>query len=226
MNENTSLVKNSLYNVAYKLLNVIFPLVSATYIARVIFAKGVGEVSYAQNIVSYFTTIAALGIPNYGIREIAKARKDKGQTDEIFFELFTINAVSTTVCIVAYLVLIHLVSALNSNIRMYYAAGLLLIFNYINIDWFYQGNEEYAYIAKRSFVIKLISLVAMFTLVRYESDAIAYALISSLAIGGNHIFNIINLKKYKLKSNFKKLNVKRHLKPILISLFKMAVVNA
>lgn len=184
-----------------------------------------GEVSYAQNIVSYFTTIAALGIPNYGIREIAKARKDKGQTDEIFFELFTINAVSTTVCIVAYLVLIHLVSALNSNIRMYYAAGLLLIFNYINIDWFYQGNEEYAYIAKRSFVIKLISLVAMFTLVRYESDAIAYALISSLAIGGNHIFNIINLKKYKLKSNFKKLNVKRHLKPILIMLGSVIAVE-
>ena len=225
LNSNQSLVKNSLYNVAYKLLNVIFPLVSATYIARVIFAKGVGEVSYAQNIVSYFTTIAALGIPNYGIREIAKARKSKQQTDEVFFELFTINAVSTTVCIVAYFMLIHFVSALNSNIRMYYAVGLLLIFNYINVDWFYQGNEEYGYIAKRSFVIKLISLIAMFVFVRHESDAIAYALISSLATGGNNVFNIIHLKKYNLKTDFGKMNVKRHLKPIFIMLGSVIAVE-
>lgn len=225
MKENTSLVKNSLYNVAYKLLNVIFPLVSATYIARVIFAKGVGEVSYAQNIVSYFTTIAALGIPNYGIREIAKVRKNKEETDKVFFELFSINTVSTTICIWAYLVLIHFVAVLNSNIKMYYAVGLLLVFNYINVDWFYQGNEEYAYIVKRSFVIKLISLMAMFIFVRNEGDAISYALISSLATGGNNVFNIINLKKYKLKVNLDKLNVKRHLKPIFIMLGSVVAVE-
>ena len=216
MNSNQSLVKNSLYNVAYKLLNVIFPLVSATYIARVIFAKGVGEVSYAQNIVSYFTTIAALGIPNYGIREIAKARKSKQQTDEIFFELFTINAVSTTVCIVAYFMLIHFVSALNSNIKMYYAVGLLLIFNYINVDWFYQGNEEYGYIAKRSFVIKLISLIAMFVFVRRPEDIIPYCIISVLATNGGNLINVFYVRKYaKIRFTFN-MDLKRHLLPLLI----------
>ena len=216
MKSNQSLIKNSLYNVAYKLLNVIFPLISATYIARVIFANGVGEVSYAQNIVSYFTTSAALGIPNYGIREIAKARKSTQQTSEIFFELLTMNAVSTTACIVAYFILIHFLPAFNSNIRMYYAVGLLLVFNYISVDWFYQGYEEYGYITKRSFIIKLVSLIAMFLFVRQENDAIAYALISSLATGGNNVFNIIHLKKYNLETDFRKINIKRHLKPIFI----------
>lgn len=84
MQKSSTLLKNSVYNVLYRLLNVLFPLVSATYVARVIFAKGVGEVSYAQNIVAYFTTIAALGIPNYGIREIAKKRQSQTETKKLF----------------------------------------------------------------------------------------------------------------------------------------------
>lgn len=225
MNEAETLARNSIYNVAYKLLNIIFPLVSATYIARVIFAAGVGEVSYAQNTVAYFATIAALGIPNYGVREIAKARRDKSRTDGVFVELFVINAVSTTVCIIAYLALINIMPNLHDNINMYYAVGLSLLFNYINVDWFYQGNEEYAYITKRSFAVKSLSLIAMFVFVRNEGDTLAYALIGSLATGGNNVFNIVHLKKYKLKPRIETLNVKRHLKSIFIMLGSVIAVE-
>ena len=60
------------------------------------------------------------------------------------------------------------------------------------MDWFYQGREEFKYIAIRSFVVKLLSLVAIFVFVKEEQDYIIYALISCLAIGGNNIYNIIN----------------------------------
>jgi len=83
---NNSLIKNSFYNVVYKVLNVVFPLLTATYTARIIFADGVGEVSYAQNIVSYFTTIAALGIPNYGIREVTD-NSELADVTEIFIPM-------------------------------------------------------------------------------------------------------------------------------------------
>jgi len=215
---NNSLIKNSFYNVVYKVLNVVFPLLTATYTARIIFADGVGEVSYAQNIVSYFTTIAALGIPNYGIREVAKVKHDVKKSNVLFNELLVINTISTTICIILYYILINIVIAFKSNIKMYYAVGLLLVFNYINIDWFYQGKEEYVYIAKRSFVIKLISLIAMFIFVRTPNDTIKYALITCFALGGNNVLNILNLRKYQIKINIKNINVLQHLKPIFILL--------
>lgn len=225
MQKSSTLLKNSVYNVLYRLLNVLFPLVSATYVARVIFAKGVGEVSYAQNIVAYFTTIAALGIPNYGIREIAKKRQSQTETKKLFSELITINAISTTCCIVLYCFTILFFPSFSDNIALYISVGLLLLFNYINVDWFYQGNEDYSYIAKRSFIIKCFSLLSMFMFVNSKSDVVVYALITSLATGGNNIFNIIHLKHYNIRFQFKGLELKKHIRPILVLLASVIAVE-
>ena len=85
---NKSLAKNSLFNVIYTVSNILFPLIASMYISRILLADGVGRVSYAQNVVSYFTTFAALGLPVYGIREIAKARDNQNSLNEVFTELF------------------------------------------------------------------------------------------------------------------------------------------
>ena len=54
-----SLAKNSIFNVCYQLLNVIFPLISASYVARVLMPSGVGLVAMAQNWVAYFVIFAS-----------------------------------------------------------------------------------------------------------------------------------------------------------------------
>lgn len=225
MGLNKSLAKNSVYNVAYKLLNVLFPLITATYIARVLLAGGVGKVSYAQNIVSYFAVIAALGIPNYGIREIAKVRENRKMTSELFSELFVINFISTVFCTIAYYCMIFSVNIFRENLQLYMVVGFSMIFSLINVDWFYQGVEEYAYIAKRSFAVKMISLICIFLFVRTGADITAYAIIYCLGIGGNNLLNIINLRKHKVGLTFTNLSVKKHLKPIFILLASVIAIE-
>ncbi|HEY8390332.1 MAG TPA: oligosaccharide flippase family protein [Clostridia bacterium] len=101
-----SLAKNSVYNIFYKLLNIVFPLLTSAYVARILLPDGVGKVAYALNIVQYFLLVAALGLPNYGTREIARVRDDRNKLNSLFSELFIINAISTTICILAYYSLI------------------------------------------------------------------------------------------------------------------------
>ena len=60
-----SLAKNSFYNIIYQVLNLLFPLVTSVYVSRIIFEDGIGKVAYAQNITSYFVTLALLGFPAY-----------------------------------------------------------------------------------------------------------------------------------------------------------------
>ena len=78
---NKSLKKNSLFYLFYNVLNMLFPFVSSLYVARVLLPKSVGEVAYAQNVVSYFSILAFLGIPTYGIKAIAKARDSREEMD-------------------------------------------------------------------------------------------------------------------------------------------------
>ena len=97
-----SLLFNSIFNVIYKVLNILFPLVTAAYIARIIESELIGEVAFAQNIAQYFVLLAALGLPNYGTREIAKKRDQKDASCKVFSELLLLNAISTTVCLLVY----------------------------------------------------------------------------------------------------------------------------
>ena len=89
-----SLIRNSIYNALYKGFTTLFPLITSIYLSRVLLPESIGRVTYAQTIVSYFTMIASLGIPNYGVKAIAQQLDNKLNRSSVFSELFTINAVS------------------------------------------------------------------------------------------------------------------------------------
>ena len=171
-----SLAKNSLFNAMYQVLNIIFPLLSSIYVARVLLPEGVGRVAYAQNVASYFVTAAALGISTVGLREISNARDDKQKVSKIFSELSIINTCSTFLAIAVYSTLVFCNPSFRVDYKLYLATGLVILFNIINIDWLYQGHEEYVYIVVRSIAVKALSLLALFLFVRSKDDYVTYAI--------------------------------------------------
>lgn len=220
-----SIAKNAVFNILYKALNVFFPFISASYVSHILLSSGVGKVAYAQNIAQYFVLLAPLGLKTYGVKQIAKNRNDKYKRNKKFSELFLINFVSTTIFSLIYYIIIFNISYFEENRLLFCVAGLAIVFNYINIDWFYEGIEQYAYIAIRSFIIKLVSLIMLFIFVKSPSDYVIYALIYVLAIGGNYIFNIIRLKTYDVKLIFSELNILMHLKSVFILLLNAMVLD-
>lgn len=208
---NKSLTKNAVINVIYKILDVIFPLISASYISRVLAPEGVGKVAYVQNIVSYFVMFAALGIPGYGTREIAQNRDDPDAVNKLFSELFVINALSTAVCAAGYYAVIFCGASRDPIIYM--VCGTEILFNFMNIDWLYQGEEKYAYITLRSIAVKLLSVLSLFIFVKDRQDYVVYALIICLGIGCNNVINIFYARN-KVRPVFRNLELKRHLGPI------------
>lgn len=213
-----SLFKNSLYNIIYKLFMMAFPLVSSAYVSRILLPEGVGKVAYVQNIASYFITVAGLGVGSYGVREIGKNQKNKSQYSKTVVELLIITLISTLICSVIYYGMVFSFSYFQSNRPLYYAVGIQLILTAANVDWFYQGMEEYGYITVRSLIIKLLTLVGIFAFVKNKNDLVPYALLSSIALAGNNIINVIHLKKYLVKFDINKIELKQHIKPLLVLL--------
>ena len=175
-----SLAKNSLFNIIYKCSSVIFPLLMAAYVSRILSPDGVGRVASAQNIATYFTLLAALGLPTYGAKIIAATGNNKN-LDKAFSELFIINALSTTFCWIAYYTVVFMIPYFHEQRILYCVTGLLIIFNYINIDWFYQGREEYRYIMERCLVVRVFSLIFVFLFVRTAEDYVIYAMVLTLS---------------------------------------------
>ena len=210
-----SLARNSFFNILYTLSNILFPLITSMYIARILLSDGTGRVSAAQNTTSYFILLAALGLPTYGIREVSKSRNKKEDLDKVFSELFYINFISTTIALVSYVMIVLFVGDYQKDIYLYLSTGLVLIFNYINVEWFFQGEEDFKYITVRSLIVKIIIFIATILLVKSKNDYILFALLNSIGTSGNYILSIFHIRKY-VHLQFKNLNFKRHIITLLI----------
>lgn len=214
MDNGKLLVKNSIFNIIYRVLNMLFPLITSAYVARVLKAESIGLVSAAQNMASYFTLLAGMGIPIYGTKIIAQVKKDTDEFNKRFSELFIINMWLSFAAAILYYNLIYFIPYFEKRRLIYSLTGIPLLLNILNVDWVYQGIQEYVYITVRSFIVKCFSLIMLFVFVKTSNDYIMYALISLIAQAGNYFFNIYRLRKL-VKITLVNLEFKIHLSHIL-----------
>lgn len=211
-----SIKKNIIYNIVLNIANVVFPFITVPYISRILGPEGVGISSFAITYAEYFGLFAALGIPMYGIREIAKVRDDKSLLNKVFSELFVINILSVLAFSIIYITSISFVKQLNEQKEILYAAGAILYLSFFSIDWFFSGLENFKLITLRSIIIKSLSIILLFLFVKERNDIIPYILVILFAKMGNNIWNLYALFKNGYKISVKEISLKRHLKPLLI----------
>lgn len=224
MDKQKLLIKNYIFNVILTVLNLIFPIITFPYVSRVLGAEGLGKVTFVNSIVNYFLIFAVLGIPNYGLREIARYSKDKNKVTKVFNEIFVFGALASLLVSALYYSMIFSFDAFKDDRLLYSICGLTLILNIFSIDWLYKGFEDYRYITLRSITFKIVSIMMLFILVRSKSDYVLYALISIIAISGANLINIIMSKKH-VKFSIKNLKLRRHVTPILILLSTEVAIN-
>lgn len=209
-----SLAKNSMFNVAYQLVLVLVPLISSMYVSRVVLPEALGEVSVANNLVSYFVALAPLGIPAYGVREIAKAGDDKRRRSAVFSELLIINFVSTIVFFAVYAVCVVIMYGAAVP-ELYLIFGSLIVANALNVEWFFQGMERYDFISIRGTIVRMACLLLTMLLVKSPSDVLVYAAITCLGTFANYIANVLCLRK-SVEFTTKGLSFSRHLRPVTV----------
>lgn len=214
MENKKSIAKNSIYYLIYNVLNILFPFITGIYVARVLLPDSVGQVAYAQNIVQYFVILSYLGIPTYGLREVAKVKDDQFGRSKLFSELFIINAVSTTFFLTIYLILIFAVPTFQSQLPLYLIVGLLIAFNLLNISWLYEGMEEFRFISIRNIIFKAVSFICLLLFVRGQDDVLWYAAITVIGTAGNYIVNMLCHGRFA-HFTLKGLEFKKHIKPII-----------
>lgn len=215
--KNESLKSNIVYSALLSVANLIFPLITFPYITRVLSPEGIGKINFSNSIVSYFVMVVMLGIPTYGMREVARRSKDKRALGQLVQELLIINTLLLVVCIIAYFGAISLIPKFSKDFILYLLMGTQIIFNVLGVEWFYRGVESFKYITIRSIVAKVFSFVLVFALVKDESDLLIYAAITVIANAGSYLLNFWNLRKFNLEFvPFSNLRIKKHLKPLLI----------
>lgn len=218
-----SIQYNFVMNFILTASSILFPLITFPYVSRVLGPDGTGKVAFATSMVQYFTMIAMLGVPTYGVRAIAQAKSNPKELKAVVVELLTINLVMTAVSYLLFFICLLFVPQMRSQKVLMLVCSSAILLNSLGINWFFQGMEDYSYITMVSMLFKVVSVVTMVLFVRSESDYIWYGVMSVLSSYGSGIVNIFRLPRY-LEPGKVEYHYVRHLKPILI-FFSMSVAT-
>lgn len=221
MAQKKSLKLNFIMNAVLTMSSFLFPLISFPYVSRILGPEGTGRVDFATSLIAYFLMFAQLGIPTYGVRACAKVRDDKHLLTKTAQELLIINLVMS---VLAYAVLalgLIFVPRLRQDRLLYILVSLTIIFNTIGMEWLYKALEQYTYITVRSIAFKLVSLGAMFALIRSKDDYVIYGGITILASSASYLMNFFHARKYISLRPVGGYEFKPHLKAVMV-FFAMA----
>ncbi|QIA08543.1 flippase [Draconibacterium halophilum] len=221
MKKTASIKKNLFHNSLLLLSNLLFPFISFSYASRVLGPEAFGKIQFILVFAQYFVLLAAIGIPIYGVREIAKIRHDKTQISKTVSELLFLNGISSLLLLFVYLGILFLIPWFQEDLQLYLLGGLIVISAFSNLDWYYNGMEQFRFLAMRSISIKVLSLLALFIFVKTKNDLIIYFGVVIFSILANHLWNLWGIRKI-ISFHFKALQLKRHL-PALLTLLGTSV---
>lgn len=209
------IVKNYLYNVGYNILILLTPLLTVPYISRVLGPTGVGINATTNSVITYFLLAGTVGITIYGNREIAFIREDFEKRSQVFWEIELLQITTIGLAYLAFCIFLFF----QNQLKMYFFyQSFLIIAGAFDISWFFMGLEDFKKTVLRNILVKIISLFAIFVLVKTKNDVGIYILILSLSqlLGNVTLWPYLNriVRVPKIST----LHIFKHLKPSL-SLF-------
>jgi O-antigen/teichoic acid export membrane protein len=204
--------RNYVFNLLLTGFNILFPVISFPYAAKILGPVGIGKVQFILSFTQYFALIAALGIPIYGVRVISQAAHDSKLLYKNLGELLSIHIVCSIIISIIYFATIISFSFFSTDKSLYFLSALIILMGFTSIDWYFSGIENFKLIAIRSVSIKVVSLICLFLFVKVKSDYTIYLAISLFSILGNNIINIISVRKH-ITIAYR--GTKKHLKPLM-----------
>lgn len=212
-----SLKTNFVFNLINVVSGLLFPLITFPYVTRVLMAEGLGQVQFYSSIINYIVLFSSLGIPMYGIRQIARVRDDAKELAKTTVELFSLNLALTIFGYIIIAILCLEVGKIQVNIPLFLILSATIIINTVGCSWFYSGIEEFKFITVRNLLVKIASIVFLFVFVIDQTDILWYGVYTILVAGGNNIWNFLCLRKYVDLHivSLSEINIKKHIKPTL-----------
>ncbi|KRM92822.1 polysaccharide biosynthesis C-terminal domain-containing protein [Liquorilactobacillus cacaonum] len=204
-----NVIRNYLYNAGYQLLLVILPLVSITYVSRVLTNTGVGLNAYTNSIITYFVLFGSLGINLYGNRQIAYLRENQLEMSKAFWELVILRILAVLIAFVAFFV--YLPFSKNPMLMFFQSLNLLAVI--FDISWFYMGIEDFKKTVTRNTLVKILSLAAIFIFVKSKNDLGLYVIILGMGTFLGNLTFWPFIKDLIVKIPYKQLHPFRHLRP-------------
>lgn len=211
-----SIVKNTFYKFLLSVFNVIIPVLVGPYVNWLLGKEQMELYSSAVTMLNFFLIFATFGVYNYGIREINRVRDDKKALSALFTNLFCFSMATTLLTSAFYLGYVLL--AVEKAQQTVFAAMLIQILaNAFMVEWLNEALENYGFITKKTMLVRVISTILLFLIVRHPEDVLIYAVLMSVTVLVNNLASFAYIKR-RIPFDFSNVRPFRLLAPLSVML--------
>lgn len=191
----TSLKKNFFYSSILTAANYVFPFLTYPYVSRVLGVENIGACNFVDAVIQYFLLFSLMGIRTVGIREIAKAKGDQTKLNRVYSSLIVLNSITTVIALIVLIIVTLETPQLWAHREMMLLGGVKLAFSYLQVEWLFNGLENFKYITIRTIIVKILYVISVFVFVRQANDYVIYFGLMT----GMVLLNVIINQKYSIK---------------------------
>lgn len=183
----------------FQTINYLIPLITIPYIVRVIGVKYFGILSFAQAVVYYYSIIVEYGFSITGVQMVAYSKGDPNKRSEIVSAIFTIQFALVIAGLLGLIAAALFLEEIKTYFWVYLYTFLMIPAQTLMAFWFYVGSEEMQFLNIVNIIGRLIFIVAVFLVIRIESDYVFVPLLNSCAMLLSGIVSVgFMLKKFRL----------------------------
>ena len=169
------------YQLLYRVLTVITPLITSPYLSRTLGPEKLGIYSGTYAYANYYILFAILGIEFFGNRSIAIVANSREERKKTFWSIYAIQLISGSIAIIIYFLTFSL---LFDKVRwtICLLQGLWVIASAIDINWYFFGKQEFRLTVTRNVIIKISSIICIFAFVHEPTDLYKYVFIMAFSM--------------------------------------------
>lgn len=191
-----SLKSNFAYKGILTFCNYIIGFVTFPYITRVLGPSNFGLVTYALNTIDYFLLFATLGIATLGTREVASARGNKDEVNNVFSNLFGVNLWFSILALVILGFCITFVDSFDEIRTLLWIGCAKIFFKVFAVEWYFTGMENFRYITIRSLAINTLYVISVFLFVKDPGDYLLYFTLTISVVVVNSLVNFFYASRF------------------------------
>lgn len=180
MNKNKKVANNIVMLYIMNITQLVLPLVTLPYLTRVLSVEGYGVVSYVKSIMTYATLVIEFGFILSGTKDIVEAKEDKEKIGKVMGKITEGKILLSLISLCVLSAMIYFIPLLRRHTLftvLSFGAPFLSIFLY---DYLFRGLEKMQIVTMRYLIMKGVSTVLTFIVIKNESQLIMIPILDIL----------------------------------------------
>lgn len=201
----SKIVNNAMMLMIFNISKILFPFITLPYLTRVLTTDTYGIVTYAKTVMNYMQIFVDFGFVLSATKDIVKCRENKEEMERVIGDTLIARIILGGVGFILVFILSLALPILRTNIlytMLSYVAVFLSIFL---MDFLFRGLEKMHIITIRFIVMKVISTILTFVLIKNDANLLLIPTLDILSTAFAIGLVYLEIRKLHLKMKFSKL---------------------